>query len=179
MEPNMGAIVVVALRDKTLRASLVSILKEAGCKVSDTGTSAQALQLVSKTFAGVLVCEDILPGMSGEQLAQLVRRLHPHVKIVCVAAGAKTPNVLFDAQILLSDADVGVPRLFRQWNLTKAPSPTAAAKPPPIPAASAPPAAKTNADPSLFEDLVGLLPDADQMVGVEGMDPVIIGGSKG
>jgi CheY-like chemotaxis protein len=75
--------VLVVDDDPRVRATAVELFRELGFRVLDAYNGAQALDMIEADTRVECMFIDIrMPGMSGTELAQIVRQRHPHVKVV-------------------------------------------------------------------------------------------------
>jgi signal transduction histidine kinase/CheY-like chemotaxis protein/CHASE3 domain sensor protein len=85
-----------------LRMSTTDMLEQMGCVVSGVGTGEQALDLLAKDGKFDLMLTDLgLPGMSGEELASLVRERFPTLSVV-IASGYGPSAPLVDGTQFIS-----------------------------------------------------------------------------
>ena len=85
-----------------LRMSTTDMLEQMGCVVSGVGTGEQALDLLAKDGKFDLMLTDLgLPGMSGEELAGLVRERFPTLPVV-IASGYGPSAPLVDGTQFIS-----------------------------------------------------------------------------
>lgn len=87
-EPSMRALLEVALS-----------VEEGVGRVLVTERGDQALDLCRRFDPDVLITDSLLPGMSGEEVADGVRRVHPNVKVISFTG--------LDDEVPWADASVG------------------------------------------------------------------------
>ena len=105
----LKAHVLVVEDDDMLRAQTRQSLTLLGCRVTETASAAQALDLL-RTTAGIdLVLTDIVMpgGMDGRQLAARIRTLYPALPVLLTTGYSKG----------LSDAPSTPPILFKPYHL--------------------------------------------------------------
>ncbi|UGB37052.1 ATP-binding protein [Frateuria soli] len=113
--PDVPAATVLLVDDEDLvRGGTAEMLADAGYSVVSVGSGYEALQKIHAGLAfDALVTDYAMPGMTGAELAQQVRRLHPHV-----------PTLMITGFATLTEREAGgLPRLakpFRQAELVGA-----------------------------------------------------------
>jgi signal transduction histidine kinase/CheY-like chemotaxis protein/CHASE3 domain sensor protein len=88
-QPRLRPRRVLLVEDEVvLRMSTTDMLEQLGCSVAGVGTGEQALELLARDDGAfdLLVTDLGLPGMSGEELADQVRRHYPRLPVV-IASG--------------------------------------------------------------------------------------------
>lgn len=87
---GQGATVLVVEDDDAVRRVVVRVLRRSGFSVLEA-TNAEAAVLMSRGFAGtidLLLTDVVMPGMSGPELAALLRKLRPALRVIFVSGNA-------------------------------------------------------------------------------------------
>lgn len=91
IEPGRPRRVLLVEDEVVLRMSTTDMLEQLGCFVSGVGTGEQALELLARGGTFDLLVTDLgLPGMSGEELANRVRRQFPRLPVVIASGYGRT-----------------------------------------------------------------------------------------
>ena len=89
--------VLVVDEKELMRKLCETVLKQLGCEVTCVSTPDEALDRVSIGFDWVL--SDVhSPGKSGLWLAQQLRKLYPHLKVVLMSGNASDERIRKQAQ---------------------------------------------------------------------------------
>jgi signal transduction histidine kinase len=80
--PLLSLRVLVVDDDAGVRAVTVAYLQSEGHQVEAAGNGQEALQVIEHSAIDLVITDRAMPGMSGDQLAVAVKRLHPHLPIV-------------------------------------------------------------------------------------------------
>jgi CheY-like chemotaxis protein len=83
MHPIQRTVLVVD-DDPRVRATAVELFRELGFRVLDAYNGSQALEIVAASQPAIdcMFIDIRMPGMSGTELARIVRERHPDVKVV-------------------------------------------------------------------------------------------------
>lgn len=83
--------------EELVRASTASMLSDLGYRVVDTSSAEEALRLLSDGLAPSLVVTDhLMPGMTGAELARMVRTRHPSLPVLLVSGFADVDQIAPD-----------------------------------------------------------------------------------
>jgi two-component system C4-dicarboxylate transport response regulator DctD len=77
--------------DEAMRVSTAQALDLAGFRVEPLGTADEALALVGKGFAGVVVSDIRMPGTDGMTLLSRIREIDPEIPVILVTGHAEVP----------------------------------------------------------------------------------------
>jgi PAS domain S-box-containing protein len=77
-----GTRVLLVEDNDQVRRFAEELLRDLGCEVTAATTAQQALDVLAKSTTDIVLTDIIMPGMSGIELAQQVRKLHPNLPIV-------------------------------------------------------------------------------------------------
>ena len=82
-----GKKVIVAEDDAGLRKLMARILAEEGLQVKVAGNGEEALRLLQQNSGkpDLLITDVVMPGMSGGELAQAIRRRYPDIRVIYVS----------------------------------------------------------------------------------------------
>jgi CheY-like chemotaxis protein len=109
--PQMPALSILAVDDDALvLINTAAMLEDRGHKVTMAYSAAEATELMKRHTFDLLITDQGMPGMTGAELIEQVRKTHPGLPIVLATGYAELP----------SGAAPGVPRLakpFRQQQL--------------------------------------------------------------
>ncbi|UVD59136.1 response regulator [Rhizobium sp. Pop5] len=93
--------------DALIAMSSVDMLEDLGHQVAEANSGLQALELIrSGQHFDMMITDYSMPGMTGAQLAQAVRAIHPALPIVLATGYADLP----------AGADIDLPRLGKPYN---------------------------------------------------------------
>jgi two-component system response regulator FlrC len=81
-----GMRVLIVEDDAELREALADTLELAGCRVEAAAGAQEALALLGRTPADVVVSDVNMDGMDGHELLRRIRALHPQVPVVLITA---------------------------------------------------------------------------------------------
>lgn len=105
---SIGTVLLVD-DEELVRASTADMLGELGYEVVEANSAEAALQLLRKGLQpGLLVTDHLMPGLSGADLARLVRADHPEVLALVVTGYAEVEGLAPD-----------LPRLTKPFNLAE------------------------------------------------------------
>jgi two-component system response regulator FixJ len=112
---------VIAIIDDeaSVREAAESLLRSAGYRTQCFASAEDFLQSAGLRSAGCLVLDMKLPGMSGLQLQQQVRRLHPDLPVIFITA-SDDPNGILRKQALQSGALAFLRKPFLEQELLSA-----------------------------------------------------------
>ena len=95
--PVMRETVLLVDDEDLVRASTAAMLTELGYEVTETDSAEQALRLMREGLRpNLLVTDHLMPGMSGVDLARIVRSQKPDTKILVVSGYAEAEGVAPD-----------------------------------------------------------------------------------
>jgi signal transduction histidine kinase/DNA-binding response OmpR family regulator len=90
---RLGTVLVVDDED-LVRASTVHMLSELGYSVVEAASGEDALLLLEKHGnIDLLVTDHLMPGITGTDLAQTIRRLHPEMRVLIISGYAESIGV--------------------------------------------------------------------------------------
>jgi CheY-like chemotaxis protein len=101
--------ILVVEDDREVRAFAVRILRELGYNVREAGNAGDALAAAGEQPIDLLFTDIGLPGMTGRQLADLVSRLQPTLKVLFTTGYAR--NAIVHNGMLDADVDM-IPKPF-------------------------------------------------------------------
>ena len=78
--------------DVLIRMSTTEMLEEAGYKVSEAGSGAEALAALEAEVPDVLIADVGLPDMTGVELAERARTLHPQMPVIFATGHTTVPG---------------------------------------------------------------------------------------
>lgn len=84
----MAARLLIVEDEDTLCASLQRVLQREGYEVDIAGSAENAMALLEKSGYDLILCDIILPGISGIELLQQYRQRNPGQKVVIMTAYA-------------------------------------------------------------------------------------------
>jgi CheY-like chemotaxis protein len=79
--------VLIADDDERLREATRAVLESAGHSVIEASDGAEALRLLLRQQADVIVCDMFMQGQDGIETIRRLRRDHPALKIVAMSGG--------------------------------------------------------------------------------------------
>jgi PAS domain S-box-containing protein len=83
--------------EELVRLSTADMLSELGYEVREASSGEEALKLLERGFApDILVTDHLMPGMSGTELARLVRQRSPDIRTLIVSGYAETDGIALD-----------------------------------------------------------------------------------
>ncbi len=89
--------------EASLRHTLTRILKSSGCEVSGAADGPTAIQLLTSTSYDLVYLDIHLPGMSGLEILQTIRRIHPDLPVILFTAHASLQSALEAIRLGASD----------------------------------------------------------------------------
>lgn len=92
-EPSVPQVVLLVEDDALIRMDAADMLAEAGYAVIESEYGPDALAILNQQAVDVLVTDVGLPGMSGLELAEHARRLHPAIGVVFATGDTELPSV--------------------------------------------------------------------------------------
>jgi nitrogen-specific signal transduction histidine kinase/CheY-like chemotaxis protein len=92
--------------DALIAMSSVEMLEDLGHEVVEANSGAQALELISGQHFDLVITDYSMPGMTGAQLAQATRDIHPGLPIVLATGYADLP----------AGTDIDLPRLAKPYD---------------------------------------------------------------
>ncbi|MGO7583829.1 response regulator [Rhizobium ruizarguesonis] len=92
--------------DALIAMSSVDMLEDLGHEVVEANSGSQALELISGQHFDLVITDYSMPGMTGAQLAQAARDIHPALPIVLATGYADLP----------AGTDIDLPRLGKPYN---------------------------------------------------------------
>ncbi|MGO7213324.1 response regulator [Rhizobium ruizarguesonis] len=92
--------------DALIAMSSVDMLEDLGHEVVEANSGSQALELISGQHFDLVITDYSMPGMTGAQLAQAARNIHPALPIVLATGYADLP----------AGTDIDLPRLGKPYN---------------------------------------------------------------
>ncbi|MGO4118389.1 PAS domain-containing hybrid sensor histidine kinase/response regulator [Rhizobium ruizarguesonis] len=92
--------------DALIAMSSVDMLEDLGHEVVEANSGSQALELISGQHFDLVITDYSMPGMTGAQLAQAARNIHPALPIVLATGYADLP----------AGTDIDLPRLAKPYD---------------------------------------------------------------
>lgn len=80
--------------DQDLRESVTEILESNGFKVSSFATAEAALQGFHSQVPSLVIVDNMMPGMGGMAFVSILKKEHPHVKLVMITAFSTVENAV-------------------------------------------------------------------------------------
>lgn len=90
--------VIVADDEKTIATTLAIILNQAGFEVRAVFSGEQVIELLDSFRPEMLITDVVMPGMTGIEVAIVVRRRLPDCKILLFSGQAATADMLEQAR---------------------------------------------------------------------------------
>ncbi len=90
----MREVVLIVDDNRVVLASLSDLLKQAGVKILTANGAQEAFALMKDEQIAVVVCDNIMPGMSGLEFLSCVTRISPDTIKILMSAYADLPTVL-------------------------------------------------------------------------------------
>jgi DNA-binding NtrC family response regulator len=84
----VAARLLIVEDEDTLCASLQRVLRKEGYAVDIAGSAEDALEMLHRAAYDLIICDIILPGISGIELLQRYRAINPAQKVVIMTAYA-------------------------------------------------------------------------------------------
>jgi DNA-binding NtrC family response regulator len=109
--------IMVVDDDQDLRESVVEILEDNGYTVIACETAESALQKMADTVPRLVLIDNMMPGMGGMVLIQLLKRDYPGIKIIMITAFSTVDNAV---AAMKSGADDYLSKPFRRDDLLMA-----------------------------------------------------------
>lgn len=103
--------------DRDLRESIVEILEDNGYAVIACDTAESALQKMADTVPRLVLVDNMMPGMGGMALLQLLKKDYPGTKIIMITAFSTVDNAV---AAMKSGADDYLSKPFRRDDLLMA-----------------------------------------------------------
>lgn len=82
MKPNIVGTVMLVEDEPVVRLSLADYLEDCGYRVLQTDTPAEALARLNDEAPDLVVCDYMMPGMSGKAFLEQMRREFPSVPVI-------------------------------------------------------------------------------------------------
>ncbi len=111
---SMSEVIYVVDDDLDLRESVSEILEDSGFMVSSFETAESALQGVQEEVPALAIIDNMMPGMGGMSLIPILKKEHPHVKIIMITAFSTVENAVSAMKI---GADEYLTKPFRRDEL--------------------------------------------------------------
>jgi DNA-binding NtrC family response regulator len=95
MKPGLGAPTILIVEDEILiRMSSVATLEDAGFRILEAGSAAEAMEVLSaNSDVDVLMTDVRMPGgMDGLKLVALVHRRHPDIRAIVVSGNTSAED---------------------------------------------------------------------------------------
>jgi DNA-binding NtrC family response regulator len=101
--PGGGTVRTILLVDDDAIVSKIigAILERAGFKVLVASDAEAAMVLAEQHAIEVLISDIQMPGISGEQLANILSTMRPQIKVLLISAAPESPVHLRDGWIFL------------------------------------------------------------------------------
>jgi CheY-like chemotaxis protein len=100
---RLGGRVLLVDDDSLVRASMLVSLTEAGYEVQEAASGSAALEILGRSRPDVVVTDFAMPGVTGLQLAEIARSMHPAMPIILVTGYAE-PGVAAQAANIVDHA---------------------------------------------------------------------------
>jgi PAS domain S-box-containing protein len=100
LNKTQGLDVLLVEDDDQIRDNTAQLLQQMGHTVTQAANAPQAIDLLGKIVADVMITDIGLPGMSGDKLAERVREKHPSIGIVFATGQATVDVDMSDSRIL-------------------------------------------------------------------------------
>lgn len=110
----MSELIYIIDDDLDLRESVTEILEDNGFTVCAFGTAEAALQGVQDQIPALAIIDNMMPGMGGMSLIPILKKEHPHVKIIMITAFSTVENAVTAMKI---GADEYLSKPFRRDEL--------------------------------------------------------------
>jgi CheY-like chemotaxis protein len=98
--------------DEDVRGVLSFALRQGGLSVSEAGSGAEALDLLSRDAFDLIITDFEMPAMRGDELAEKIRGLVPRQRIIMVSGSWTRPAASFAKVNLSLDKPVPLPELL-------------------------------------------------------------------
>ncbi|MEC9367751.1 MAG: response regulator, partial [Pseudomonadota bacterium] len=79
--------------DGAVRATMVEYLRDAGYVVLEAGEGEEALRIIARARVDLLVTDYSMPGMTGAELAQKIRKARPELPIIFVSGNIDSKGI--------------------------------------------------------------------------------------
>ena len=83
--PSKQSRILVVEDDPSVQRIAVRSLERAGYKVRASADAARALEMLQEESIDLILCDLVLPGMSGPELIERVRAAHPEIRVLFVS----------------------------------------------------------------------------------------------
>ncbi|WP_163337266.1 response regulator [Desulfopila sp. IMCC35008] len=110
----MSETIYVIDDDDDLRESITEILEGNGFKVSSFENAEAALQGVTSQTISLAIVDNMMPGMGGMAFIPVLKKEHPHVKIIMITAFSTVDNAV---TAMRSGADDYLAKPFKRDDL--------------------------------------------------------------
>ncbi len=105
---HSGATILVVDDEAVVRRVLVATLESAGYKTLEAGDGREAIDLLNRTPAALVVTDLIMPGQEGIETIRQLKRDFPRVKVIAIS-GVLLGGILQMASALGADAALAKP----------------------------------------------------------------------
>lgn len=78
------------------------VLERAGFKVLTAGSAIQAMELLSTTPVDLVLSDQLMPGVTGTELARKVKAAHPQLPVILISGVNEMPPDANDADLFMS-----------------------------------------------------------------------------
>lgn len=93
MMSSAGNVLIIDDED-SLRYTLTRVLRASGCQVSSAAEGQEALQMISNVAYDLVYLDIHLPGKSGLEILQSIRRTYPDLPVILLTAHASLQSAL-------------------------------------------------------------------------------------
>ncbi|MHA6495430.1 hybrid sensor histidine kinase/response regulator [Pseudomonas borbori] len=118
-------LVVLAVDDDPLvLLSATAMLEDLGCTVVQASSAAEALVALEHTRFDLVLTDQVMPKMTGTQLAKAIQRSHPRLPVVLATGYSEEPTDIIDGLPRLNkpfDQEALAHAVYHAVNLAKAP----------------------------------------------------------
>jgi CheY-like chemotaxis protein len=103
---NQGNQVILCVDDEPNSLILRKlVLERAGYKVLTASSAKQALEVVSSTPVDLVLSDQLMPGVSGTELARRVKAAHPHLPVILISGVNEIPPDASQADLFMSKVE--------------------------------------------------------------------------
>ena len=84
--------IVVVENDAAFRQMLVDLLKQDGYQVTSAGDGVEAIKLLARVQADVIITDILMPNMDGIELMMELSRQDNHTPVIAMSGGRRSPS---------------------------------------------------------------------------------------